>query len=80
MFRLLFTDARMRSLYTDGETVARTAASQLRMEAAKYPDDSRRANLVAELSVGAPEQQLVIWTAAEGAATYGALQQLRSQL
>ena len=120
--RLLFTDARVRSLYQDWETVARTAVAQLRMEAAKYPDDARLASLVGELSVGDPqfaswwaartvaslttgtktlvhpdvgelvldwdtlvkaddpEQQLVIWTAAEDSATHRALQQLRSQL
>lgn len=50
--RLLFTDSRLRTLYRDWDTVARTAVAQLRMEAAKYPDDSRLASLVGELSVG----------------------------
>ncbi|MFG2628599.1 helix-turn-helix domain-containing protein [Streptomyces sp. NPDC048473] len=49
--RILFTDPAMRTLYDDWENVARTAVSQLRMEAAKYPDDSRLTALVGELSV-----------------------------
>ncbi|MCX4774682.1 helix-turn-helix transcriptional regulator [Streptomyces sp. NBC_01260] len=52
--RILFTDPAMRSLYQDWEYVARTAVAQLRMEAAKYPDDSRLASLVGELSVQDP--------------------------
>lgn len=39
--RLVFTDPAMRTLYADRETVARTCTAQLRMEAAKYPDDPR---------------------------------------
>lgn len=65
--RLLFTDPRMRSLYKDWETVARTAVAQLRMEAAKYPDDARLANLVGELSVGDP--QFASWWAARTVAS-----------
>ncbi|MCF2129150.1 helix-turn-helix transcriptional regulator [Strepomyces sp. STD 3.1] len=49
--RILFTDPMMRSLYADWRSVARTAVAQLRMEAAKYPDDPRLAALVGELSV-----------------------------
>ncbi|MGW3817337.1 helix-turn-helix domain-containing protein [Streptomyces sp. NPDC005046] len=49
--RILFTDPAMRTLYADWESVARTAVAQLRMEAAKYPDDSRLTALVGELSV-----------------------------
>lgn len=52
--RILFTDPAMRSLYPDWEYVARTAVAQLRMEAATYPDDSRLASLVGELSVQDP--------------------------
>ncbi|MFH8569946.1 helix-turn-helix domain-containing protein [Streptomyces sp. NPDC017993] len=52
--RILFTDPAMRSLYADWEYVARTAVAQLRMEAAKYPDDSRLTALVGELSVQDP--------------------------
>lgn len=51
--RLVFTDPAMRTLYADWETVARTA--QLRMEAAKYPDDPRLTALVGELSVQDPK-------------------------
>ncbi|MEU9208630.1 helix-turn-helix domain-containing protein [Streptomyces sp. NPDC048415] len=49
--RLLFTDPAMKSLYPEWETVARGAVAQLRMEAAKYPDDPRLTALVGELSV-----------------------------
>lgn len=49
--RILFTDPAMRTLYADWGSVARTAVAQLRMEAAKYPDDSRLTALVGELSV-----------------------------
>ncbi|MET8331415.1 helix-turn-helix transcriptional regulator [Streptomyces sp. NPDC005181] len=49
--RILFTDPAMRALYADWESVARTAVAQLRMEAAKYPDDARLTALVGELSV-----------------------------
>ncbi|MFD3308646.1 helix-turn-helix domain-containing protein [Streptomyces sp. NPDC058656] len=49
--RLLFTDPAMRQLYPDWERVARTAVAQLRMEAARYPQDPRLTTLVGELSV-----------------------------
>jgi transcriptional regulator with XRE-family HTH domain len=49
--RILFTDPAMRTLYADWKSVARTAVAQLRMEAAKYPDDPRLTALVGELSV-----------------------------
>lgn len=65
--RLLFSDPRMRSLYKEWETVARTAVAQLRMEAAKYPDDARLASLVGELSVGYP--QFASWWAARTVAS-----------
>ncbi|MFD7219811.1 helix-turn-helix domain-containing protein [Streptomyces sp. NPDC059892] len=65
--RLVFTDPAMRTLYSDGETVARTCAAQLRMEAAKYPDDPRLAALVGELSVQDP--QFRQWWAAHHVAT-----------
>ncbi|MFJ4913272.1 helix-turn-helix domain-containing protein [Streptomyces sp. NPDC088726] len=48
---ILFTDPVMRTLYADWKSVARTAVAQLRMEAAKYPDDPRLTALVGELSV-----------------------------
>ncbi|MGY3057200.1 transcriptional regulator with XRE-family HTH domain [Streptomyces sp. TE3672] len=53
--RLVFTDPAMRTLYADWETVARTCTAQLRMEAAKYPDDPRLTALVGELSVQDPQ-------------------------
>lgn len=65
--RLLFTDPRMRGLYKDWETVARTAVAQLRMEAARYPDDARLTALVGELSVG--DAQFASWWAARTVAS-----------
>lgn len=65
--RLLFTDPRMRALYKDWETVARTAVAQLRMEAARYPDDARLTALVGELSVG--DAQFASWWAARTVAS-----------
>jgi transcriptional regulator with XRE-family HTH domain len=52
--RIMFTFPAMRTLYADWEKVARTAVAQLRMEAAKYSDDTRLAALVGELSVQDP--------------------------
>jgi transcriptional regulator with XRE-family HTH domain len=49
--RLLFTESFMKSLHVDWESVARGSVAQLRMEAARYPDDTRLAALVGELSV-----------------------------
>lgn len=65
--RILFTDPAMRTLYADWETVARTCVAQLRMEAAKYPDDPRLTALVGELSVQDPDFRR--WWAAHQVAT-----------
>ncbi|MFD6337010.1 helix-turn-helix domain-containing protein [Streptomyces sp. NPDC060131] len=65
--RLVFTDPAMRTLYSDWETVARTCAAQLRMEAATYPDDPRLTELVGELSVQDPRFRE--WWAAHHVAT-----------
>lgn len=65
--RILFTHPVMRALYADWESVARTAVAQLRMEAAKYPDDPRLAALVGELSVQDP--QFSQWWAARNVAS-----------
>ncbi|MFE7422847.1 helix-turn-helix domain-containing protein [Rhodococcus sp. NPDC057529] len=65
--RILFTDPTMKALYADWETVAKTAVAQLRMEAAKYPDDPRVAALVGELSVQDP--QFSQWWAAQNVAS-----------
>ncbi|MEU4780594.1 helix-turn-helix transcriptional regulator [Micromonospora sp. NPDC023633] len=65
--RILFTDPAMRTLYADWESVARTAVAQLRMQAAKYPDDPRLAGLVGELSVQDP--QFRTWWAARTVAS-----------
>ncbi|MFE6756215.1 helix-turn-helix transcriptional regulator [Streptomyces sp. NPDC057684] len=65
--RIIFTDPAMRTLYADWETVARTSVAQLRMEAAKYPDDPRLTALVGELSVQDPHFRQ--WWAAHHVAT-----------
>jgi transcriptional regulator with XRE-family HTH domain len=65
--RILFTDPAMRTLYKDWESVARMAVAQLRMEAAKYPDDPRLASLVGELSV--TDAQFAQWWAARNVAS-----------
>lgn len=52
--RILFTDPAMRTLYADWAGVAHTAVAQLRMQAAKYPDDPRLSALVGELSIQDP--------------------------
>lgn len=65
--RLLFTHPVMRRLYADWDAVGRTAVAQLRMEAAKYPDDPRLAQLVGELSL--QDAQFSNWWAARGVAT-----------
>lgn len=49
--RLLFTEAHMRTLYADWESVARTSVALLRHEAARWPDDQSLTELVGELSV-----------------------------
>lgn len=65
--RVLFTDPAMRTLYEDWESVARTAVAQLRMEAAKYPDDPRLAVLVGELSLR--DAQFAQWWAERNVAS-----------
>ncbi|MEV7110986.1 helix-turn-helix domain-containing protein [Streptomyces anulatus] len=65
--RILFTDPMMRRLYADWKSVARTAVAQLRMEAAKYPDDPRLTALVGELSV--QDADFRTWWAAHHVAT-----------
>ena len=64
----LNADARnVRTLYQDWESVARTAVAQLRIEAAKYPDDPRLMALVGELSV--QDAQFARWWAARNVAS-----------
>ncbi|MET9223771.1 MULTISPECIES: helix-turn-helix transcriptional regulator [unclassified Streptomyces] len=65
--RIIFTDPSMKSLYADWEKVARTCVSQLRMEAAKYPDDPGLVELVGELSV--QDEQFRQWWATHQVAT-----------
>ncbi|MCT9138442.1 helix-turn-helix domain-containing protein [Streptomyces violarus] len=57
--RLIFTDPAMRSLYVDWEGSARIAVAQVRMEAAKYPEDPRLIELVGELSTR--DKQFARW-------------------
>ncbi|MFJ9714062.1 helix-turn-helix transcriptional regulator [Streptomyces sp. NPDC101234] len=57
--RLLFTEPTVRDLYADWETAARITVAQLRMEAAKYPEDPRLIALVGELSLR--DEQFVRW-------------------
>ncbi|WP_436789993.1 helix-turn-helix domain-containing protein [Yinghuangia sp. YIM S10712] len=49
--RIQFTDPAMRTLYADWEASAQISVAQLRMEAAKCPDDPRLIELVGELSM-----------------------------
>lgn len=57
--RLIFTDPALRTLYADWEASARLAVAQLRMEAAKYPEDPRLIELVGELSLR--DKQFAQW-------------------
>ncbi|OKJ75998.1 XRE family transcriptional regulator [Streptomyces sp. TSRI0107] len=57
--RIQFTDPAMRTLYADWEASAQISVAQLRMEAAKYPDDPRLIELVGELSMR--DQQFAQW-------------------
>ncbi|WP_353946436.1 helix-turn-helix transcriptional regulator [Streptomyces sp. HUAS MG91] len=57
--RIIFVDPAMRSLYADWEGSARIAVAQLRMEAAKYPEDPRLIELVGELSMR--DKQFAQW-------------------
>ncbi|WP_098013070.1 helix-turn-helix domain-containing protein [Streptomyces sp. sk226] len=65
--RILFADPAMRTLYADWKSVARMAVAQLRMEAAKYPDDPRLTALVGELCV--QDEDFRTWWAAHHVAT-----------
>jgi transcriptional regulator with XRE-family HTH domain len=51
MARFLFLDETSRSLYADWETDARATVAALHLDAGRYPDDPRLAELVGELSV-----------------------------
>jgi len=57
--RIQFTEPTMRSLYADWETAAQISVEQLRMEAAKYPEDPRLIELVGELSTR--DRQFAQW-------------------
>ncbi|MFI6353744.1 transcriptional regulator [Streptomyces sp. NPDC050743] len=57
--RIQFTDPAMRTLYADWESSAQISVAQLRMEAAKYPDDPRLIELVGELSLH--DKQFAQW-------------------
>lgn len=53
--RMIFTDPRMRDLYEDWESMARTSVAILRMQALDNPTDPRLAALVGELSLTHPQ-------------------------
>jgi hypothetical protein len=57
--RIQFTDPAMRTLYADWEASAQISVAQLRMEAAKYPEDPRLIELVGELSMR--DKQFAQW-------------------
>ncbi|MEV8453884.1 helix-turn-helix domain-containing protein [Streptomyces sp. NPDC052095] len=67
--RIVFTDPRMRELYADWEDVAHTCVAQLRMEAARDPENARLTALVGELSVQDPDFRR--WWAAHHVAVRG---------
>ncbi|MER0241212.1 helix-turn-helix transcriptional regulator [Streptomyces sp. HSW2009] len=67
--RLVFTDPRMRELYADWENVAHTCVAQLRMEAARDPENTRLTALVGELSV--QDADFRRWWAAQHVAVRG---------
>jgi transcriptional regulator with XRE-family HTH domain len=53
--RLVFCDPTVRALYTDWDYMARACVAQLRMEAAREPENPRLTMLVGELSVRDPD-------------------------
>jgi transcriptional regulator with XRE-family HTH domain len=68
--RLVFCDPGVRALYPRWEHAARNGVAQLRMEAAKYPDDPELADLVRELSDR--DQDFHRWWTAHHVAARGA--------
>ncbi|MFE8015904.1 MmyB family transcriptional regulator [Streptomyces antibioticus] len=67
--RLVFTDPDMRNLYADWSDVAHTCVAQLRMEAARDPENPRLTSLVGELSV--QDSDFRRWWAAHHVAVRG---------
>jgi hypothetical protein len=53
--RLVFLDPHTRELYADWREKARDTVADLRMTAARYPDDPRFTELVGELTLHSPE-------------------------
>jgi transcriptional regulator with XRE-family HTH domain len=68
--RLVFRDPHVRALYPRWEHAARNGVAQLRMEAAKYPDDPALANLIRELSTR--DEDFHRWWTAHHVAVRGA--------
>jgi transcriptional regulator with XRE-family HTH domain len=68
--RLVFCDPHVRALYPHWEHAASNGVAQLRMEAAKYPDDPELAGLVRELSTR--DQDFQRWWTAHHVAVRGA--------
>jgi transcriptional regulator with XRE-family HTH domain len=64
--RLIFTDQRMRRLFDDWESVARSCVAILRREAAANPSDPRLTSLVGELTVA--DDDFARWWAAHDVA------------
>ena len=53
--RLVFLDPHTRELYADWRTKARDTVADLRMTAARYPDDPRFTELIGELTLHSPD-------------------------
>ncbi|WP_433463121.1 helix-turn-helix transcriptional regulator [Spirillospora sp. CA-128828] len=53
--RLVFLDTHTRELYADWRTKARDTVADVRMSAARYPDDPTLTSLVGELTLHSPE-------------------------
>ncbi|MDF1488660.1 helix-turn-helix domain-containing protein [Tessaracoccus caeni] len=64
--RLVFTEPRMREVFVDWQTVARSCVAILRREAAVNPDDPALAELVGELTIA--DRQFGRWWAARNVA------------
>ncbi|ONI84792.1 transcriptional regulator [Saccharothrix sp. ALI-22-I] len=60
--RLFFLDPHMRELFTDWPDKARDTVADLRLIAGRYPDDTRLAELVGELSLKSPDFR-ALWSA-----------------
>jgi transcriptional regulator with XRE-family HTH domain len=55
MARFVFLDPAARALYADWAVVAEDIVYSLRLDAGRYPDDARLAELIGELTIGDPD-------------------------